>query len=131
MNKWYGQEDGRDAMTREDKVAVVESYVYGLGNGDFSHVPFADDASYESPLTPKRVGKEAIDFLSSLFLIMRGAEVQQHIVEGEYVATVFHLKTPNGVTTVFDKFRVVDGKLKEINPYYDPSVLHEAVQQLG
>jgi hypothetical protein len=47
-------------------------------------------------------------------------------VEGEYVATVFHLRTPNGVTTVFDKFRVVDGKLKEINPYYDPSVLNAA-----
>jgi hypothetical protein len=58
---------------------------------------------------------------------MRGADVQQHIVEGEYVATVFHLRTPNGVTMVFDKFRVVDGKLKEINPYYDPSVLNAAV----
>src|SRR5215510_2718808 len=63
-------------------------------------------------------------FLAGLFPIMRGADVQQHIVEGEYVATVFHLRTPNGVTMVFDKFRVVDGKLKKINPYYDPSVLN-------
>ena len=62
---------------------------------------------------------------------MRGADVQQHIVEGEYVATVFHLRTPNGVTTVFDNFRVVDGKLKEINPYYDPSVLNESVKLLS
>jgi hypothetical protein len=77
-------------MTREEKIAVVERYIHGLGNGDFSHV-------------------------------------QQRIVEGEYVATVFHLRTPNGVTTVFDKFRVVDGKLKEINPYYDPSILNAAV----
>lgn len=57
--------------------------------------------------------------------------VKQPHVEGEYVATVFYLKTPNGSTAVFDKFRVVDGKLKEINPYYDPSVLNEAVKQLG
>jgi predicted SnoaL-like aldol condensation-catalyzing enzyme len=117
-------------MTREEKIAVVESYIYGVGKGDFSHVPFADDVSYESPLTPKRSGKEAIDFLAALFPIMRGAEIQQHIVEGEYVATVFHLRTPNGVTAIFDKFRVVDGKLKEINPYYDPSILKEAVKQL-
>jgi hypothetical protein len=116
-------------MTREEKIAVVESYIYGLGKADFSHVPFADDVSYESPLTPKRIGKDAIDFLSALFPIMRGAEIQQHIVEGEYVATVFHLRTPNGVTTIFDKFRVIDGKLKEINPYYDPSLLKEAVAQ--
>ena len=45
-------------MTREEKVAVVERYISGLGKGDFSHVPFADDVSYESPLTPKRVGKD-------------------------------------------------------------------------
>lgn len=118
-------------MTREEKVAVVESYIHGLGNGNFSNVPFADDVSYESPLTPKRSGKEAIDFLTALFPIMRGAEIQQHIVEGEYVATAFHLKTSNGVTSIFDKFRVVNGQIKEINPYYDPSVLQEAVRQLG
>jgi hypothetical protein len=114
-------------MTREEKIAVVERYIHGLGNGDFSLVPFADDVSYESPLMPKRTGHDAITFLSALFPIMRGADIQQHIVEGEYVATVFHLRTPNGVTTVFDKFRVVEGKLKEINPYYDPSVLNAAV----
>ena len=62
---------------------MVESYIYGLGNGDFSLVPFADDASYESPLTPKR-GQQDAD----------------------------------------------DRKLKEINPYYDPSSLKEAVKQL-
>src|SRR5499426_3724006 len=116
-------------MTRDEKIAVVERYIHGLGNGDFSQVSFADDVSYESPLTPKRTGHDAITFLSALFPIMRGAEVQQHIVEGEYVATVFHLRTPNGVTAIFDKFRVIDGKLKEINPYYDPSILKEAVKQ--
>lgn len=30
----------------------------------------------------------------------------------------------------FDKFRVAEGKLKEINPYYDPSVLNEAAKLL-
>jgi hypothetical protein len=82
----------------------------------------------KAPSPSKRTGQDAIAFLAALFPIMRGADVQQHIVEGEYVATVFHLRTPNGVTTVFDKFRVVDGQLKEINPYYDPSVLNEVVQ---
>lgn len=117
-------------MTRVEKVTVVESYIHGLGSGDFSEVPFAADVSYESPLTPRLVGEEAISFLSSLFPIIRGAEIEVHIVEGEYVATVFRLRTPNGETTVFDKFRVVDGRLKEINPYYDPAVLNEAVKLL-
>jgi hypothetical protein len=36
-------------MTRDEKIAVVERYIHGLGHGDFSQVPFADDVSYESP----------------------------------------------------------------------------------
>jgi hypothetical protein len=118
-----------ETMTRNEKIAVVESYISGLGKGDLSEVPFAADVSYESPLTARKTGQEAIAFLSALLPIMRGAEIKQHIVEGEYVATLFYLRTPNGVTAVFDKFRVVDGKLKEINPYYDPTVLNEAVQR--
>jgi hypothetical protein len=117
-------------MTRDEKIAVVERYIYGLGQGDFSAVPFAADVSYESPLTARKTGQEAIAFLAALFPLMRGADITQHIVEGEYVATLFSLRTPNGVTAVFDKFRVVDGKLQEINPYYDPTVLNEAVQLL-
>ncbi len=118
-------------MTREEKVSVVERYINGLGSGDFSTVPFAEDVSYQSPLTPRIHGQEAINFLSGLFPIMRGAEIVQHVVEGEFVATLFVLHTPNGRTHVFDKFRVVDGRLKEINPYYDPSVLNEAVASLS
>ena len=76
------------------------------------------------------MGQEAIDFLSGLFPVMRGVEIKQHIVESEFVATVFHLRTPNGVTAVFDKFQVVDGQSKEINPCDDPSVLQEAVAQV-
>jgi hypothetical protein len=111
-------------------VSIAESYITGLGSGDFSDVSFAEDISYESPLTPRVQGQEAIDFLSGLFPLMRGSEILQHIVEGEYIASLFILHTPNGKTHLFDKFRVIEGKLKEINPYYDPTVLNEAVQSL-
>ena len=117
-------------MTRDEMVSVAESYITGLGSGDFSDVPFAEDISYESPLTPRVQGQEAIDFLSGLFPLMRGSEILQHIAEGEYIASLFILHTPNGKTHVFDKFRIIEGKLKEINPYYDPTVLNEAVQSL-
>jgi len=117
------------AMTRSEKVAVVEKYVYGLGNGDLTGVPFAEGVRFHGPLTDLR-GRDAVEFLSRLLPVMRGAEILQHIVEDEYVATVFILRTPNGETTVFDKFRVVGGELLDINPYYDPTILREALQQL-
>ena len=117
-------------MNRQEKIAVVESYLNGLGNGDFSSVPFADNVTYESPLTPQKTGQEAIDFLAGLFPIIKGVEIRQHIVEDDYIATLFHLQTSNGVTAVFDRFRVIDGKLREINPYYDATLLKEAVKAL-
>lgn len=117
--------------SRDDKIAVAESYISGLGAGDLSGVPFASDVRYESPLSPPRVGREAIDFLSGLLPLFRGARVRQHVVEDDYVASVFELHTANGVTTIFDKFKVVDGQLKEINPFYDPSVLMQAVTAAG
>lgn len=116
-------------MTRDEKVAVVERYVYGLGNGDLSGVSFAKSVRFHGPLTDLR-GEDAVAFLTRLLPVMRGAEIQQHIVEDEYVATVFILRTPNGETAVFDKFRVVNGELLDINPYYDPTVLREALELL-
>ena len=104
-------------MTREQKIAVVESYIRGLGARDFTGVPFAESVSYQSPLTPTLVGRDAIEFLESIFPVIRGAEIKQHIVEGEYVSSVFDLYVTTGTVAVFDKFRVVEGKLREIRPF--------------
>ena len=117
-------------MTREEQIAVVESYINGLGRRDFEGVPFAESVSYESPLTPRMVGRDAIEFLEGIFPIIRGTRVKQHIVEGEYVASVFDLEVTTGTVAVFDKFRVADGKLQEICPFYDPAILNEAVEQM-
>ncbi len=112
-------------MTREERIAVVEAYLKGLGAGSFSRVPFAPDVTYESPLTPKLSGEKAINFLKGLFPIIKGVEIKQHVVEGDHVATIFDLETERGITAVFDCFRVEDGQLKEIRPFYDPSLLRD------
>ena len=110
---------------------MVESYIRGLGARDFAGVPFAESVSFQSPLTPVRVGRDAIAFLESIFPAIRGVEIKQHIVEGEYVSSVFELQVTTGTIPVFDKFRVADGKLHEIRPFYDPALLNEAVQAMG
>ncbi len=112
-------------MSREEKIAAVEAYLKGLGARDFSRVPFAPDVAYESPLTPKLSGEKAINFLKGLFPIIKGVEIKQHVVEGDHVATIFDLETERGITAVFDCFRVEDGQLKEIRPFYDPSLLRD------
>ena len=110
-------------------VEAVESYLNGLKNKDLNNVQFAPDVTFESPLSPKLEGKEqVIEFLTGLFPVINDIRIQRHIAEGEYVATVFDLDTVFGVIPVFDCFRVTNGLLKEVRPYYDPRPITEATK---
>lgn len=106
---------------RDEVVKTVEAYLQGLKNKDLSKVPFARDITFESPLSAKLIGAESIiEFLAGLFPAIKDIRVKQHIVEGEYVATLFDFETTFGVIPVFDCFRVTGGEIKQIRPYYDP-----------
>ena len=114
-------------MSRDGKVAVVEAYLRGLANKNLSKVPFAAEITFEGPLTSKLTGRDAVvGFLTGLFPAIKGIQVKQHIVEGDYVATVFDFETIYGVLPVFDRFHVSEGQLKEIHPFYDPRPITEA-----
>ena len=109
-------------MSRSEKIAVVESYLNGLASKDLTSVPFAPGITFEGPLMPKLTGREAIvGFLSSILPFIRGIEIKQHIADGDYVATVFDMKTVNGVDHVVDVCLVVGGELTEVRAFYYPS----------
>ena len=113
-------------------VRVVESYINGLGQKDLSGVPFAPDFTFISPLLPAMVGKPELvgeaakEFLKGLFPLLKGVTIHDHIVEGEYCASLFDLDTIHGVIPVLDRFRVVNGQLKVANPFYDPTPILSA-----
>jgi hypothetical protein len=112
---------------RDELISVVEKYLDGLRRKDLSGVPFAPDVTFESPLSPKLTGeREVVGFLSGMFPAIKDIRVIQHIVEGEYVATIFDFDTTFGVIPVFDCFRVSDGKLSQIRPFYDPRPITQA-----
>jgi len=62
-----------------------------------------------------------VGFLTSIFPFIKGIEIKQHIVDGDYVATVFDMETVNGVDHVVDLCLVVDGLLTEVRAFYYPS----------
>ena len=106
---------------RNKLITIVEGYLDGLRRKDLSQVAFDPHVTFEGPLSPKLTGERAVvDFLSGLFPAIKDIRVKQHIVEGEYVATVFDFDTTFGVIPVFDCFRVSNGKLIQIRPFYDP-----------
>jgi hypothetical protein len=109
-------------MSREQKVAAVEAYLDCFATKDLSKVPLAEEVTFEGPLVPKLAGRQAIKgFLSSILPMIKGIQLKQHIVEGDYVATVFDMETVNGVNHVFDWIQVVDGEIKAIRTFYYPA----------
>ncbi len=49
--------------------------------------------------------------------------MKQHIVDGDYVATILDMETANGVNRVFDCIQVSDGEIKGIGTFYYPKQL--------
>src|SRR3954464_15694286 len=102
-------------MSREQKVAVVESYLDCFATKDLSKVSFAEDVTFEGPRMPKLTGRHTIlGFLTSILPMVTGIKLKQHIVEGDYVATLFDMETVNGVDHVFDRIHIIDGKIKGV-----------------
>ena len=106
-------------MSREEKVAVVEAYLDCFATKDLSKVYFAEDVTFEGPRMPKLAGRATVlGFLAHILPMVRGIQFKQHIVEGDYVATVFDMETVNGVDRVFDRIHVVDGQIQSIHAFY-------------
>ena len=109
-------------MSRSENIAVVESYLNGLLRKDLSSVPFAPGVTFAGPLVPKLSGRETVvGFLTSILPLIKGIAIKQHIVDGDYVVTVFDMETVNGVDHVVDLCLVVGGELTEIRAFYYPS----------
>jgi len=110
-----------EIVSREEKVAVVEAYLRGLAGKDISKIPFAANITFEGPRVGKLIGRNAVvGFLTSILPAVKSVQIKQHIVEGDFVATVFEMETTFGVDQVFDRVHVCDGELKEIHSFYYP-----------
>jgi limonene-1,2-epoxide hydrolase len=115
---------------REDVIGPVEAYLNGLESKDLNAVPFHDDIVFEGPLGPPIHGAAAVrEFLRGMLPAIKSIEIVRHIVEGEWCATVFDFKTTFGVIPIFDCFRVVDGQIVSIRPYYDPRPIIDGMER--
>ena len=50
-------------MSRDEKVAVVESFFDCIASGDLDRLPIAPELTVESPLTPKLSGEAAMEYV--------------------------------------------------------------------
>ena len=110
-------------MSRDEIIAIAEAYLNGLAKKDLSSVPFAADITFEGPRVPKLIGRErVVGFLTSIMPLLKRVQIQQHLVDGEFVATMFDMETVNGTDKVVDLLHVSGGQLKAIRSFYYPQV---------
>ena len=107
-------------------VEAAESYINGLKRKDLS-VPLAPDVIFEGPLSPDKLhgAKSVIEFLSGILPIIKDVRIKQRIADGEHVCVLWELETstPAATIPICEYFRVSDGLIKEMRPYYDPRPL--------
>ena len=120
-----------------DKLRAIEDFLSGLTTNDVEKMPLADDILLVSPIDPDHAlkGRRAVAaFLETRVfpkIPVRKAEVERHVVDGDCVGTLWtatfavhggsEVKVP-----IFDFFRIKDGRIKELRPYFDPKPLKEA-----
>jgi hypothetical protein len=107
-------------MSRDENAAVVDRFFAGIVAKDLTRLPIDPDLTVESPLVPKVRGEAAMEYLRRVAASVTAIRVEQHIVEGEWVATLFEEETVNGPLTVFAKFHVVAGRIMDVAVFYDP-----------
>jgi hypothetical protein len=99
----------------------VEAYLDGLVKKDLSKVPLAEDVTFEGPLMPKLTGRPAVlGFLNMILPAVKNVIPKQHIVEEEFVATMFDMETVNGTDRVVDWIQLQAGEIKAIQAFYYP-----------
>ena len=107
-------------MSRDDKVAVVEAFLTCIASKDLARLPIDPDLTIQSPLIPKVSGRAAMEYLKAVAAGVKAIRVRQHIVEGDWVATLFDEETINGPLSVFARFQIVSDRIRDASVFYDP-----------
>lgn len=112
----------QNAKTRE----VIEKYFRGFNARDLSLMPIGQDVFFKAPVNPEPVvGLASLrPFLEQVFSTFDRIDVRRTIVEGEYACVMLDYYLPDKPPIpMVDCFRVVDGQVVEILPYFDTRLL--------
>ena len=108
---------------RDSIAALLDAYVNGYKTGDWARVRFTPDVIFEGPLKGPIRGESAVrTFLSSVRA--KEVRVKRQIIDGEFACVLADFETIEGTVVPFcEFFRVKDGQIAEIRPYFDPRPL--------
>lgn len=108
---------------RESTARLLDVYIDGYKTADWGKVRFAADVTFEGPLKGPIRGESAVrTFL--LTVRAKDVRVKRQVIDGQFACVLADFETREGIVVPFcEFFRIVDGKIAEIRPYFDPRPL--------
>ena len=125
-----GLSEGGSIMNREETVAFLDAYFAALQKGEIEKIPLAADVTLTGPMGGPVTGQAVVRAL--LLRVSQSFQkiklvVRRHVIDGEHACSMFDMILPTGEAVAFlDYFHIVDGKIKWLQPYYDPRPMQEA-----
>jgi hypothetical protein len=113
----------QSAQQRDSIANLLDAYVNSYKTGDWGKVRLAADVTFEGPLKGPIRGESAVrTFLSSVRA--KDVRVKRQIIDGEFACVLADFETTEGTVVPFcEFFRIEDGQIAEIRPYFDPRPL--------
>jgi len=105
---------------------ILVAYANAMKTGDYNQVPFAPAVTFLGPLTNGPiVGETQVkNFLRNVSKDVQEIRVKHHVIDGERACVIAELVTKKGIVVPFcEFFRITNGDIAEIRPYFDPRLL--------
>lgn len=101
---------------------IAETYLAAYQLKDPGCALLAPDVSLQYPLSPRKiVGKQNVtEYMLSVMPGFNAVEIERHLVDGEYVATLWKAHTVWGTMPACSVFRISGGLIAEVRSFFDP-----------
>jgi hypothetical protein len=122
--------EGGSIMNREETVAFLDAYFAALQKGEIEKIPLAADVTLAGPMVGALKGEPVVRaILVRVSQSFRNIKLvfRRHVIDGEHACSQYNMVLPTGKTVaLLDYFHIVDGKIKWLEPYFDPRPMQDA-----
>jgi limonene-1,2-epoxide hydrolase len=101
---------------------IAETYLAAYRSKDPGRALLAPKVTLQYPLSPRKiVGREqVVEYMLSVLPGFEGVEIERHILDGDYVVTLWKALTVWGTMPACSVFRIAGGLIVEIRSFFDP-----------
>ena len=103
-------------------VEIAETYLAALGTRDPTKALLASDVTLQYPLAPGTVvgAAKVMEYMGSVMPSVDEVELERHLMDGDYVVTLWKAHTVWGIIPVCSVFLISGGMIQEIRSFFDP-----------